>query len=67
MITTATRQAFGEMLPARRMSPMARGILARICGGREMSFAGFVWYRPHALLPEDLVRTEVRSAAQHAA
>jgi hypothetical protein len=53
MTTHYKLETFGQEAPsAERMNQMARGIASGICAGRQPTFVGFAWYRPH----EDLAR-----------
>ena len=66
MATQQTPEVFGEAIPVQRMSEMARRIYANVAGGRQITFAGFVWARPQAVASDLVVETvpaEQRKAA----
>jgi hypothetical protein len=46
MATTVTRKAFGQLIPVARMTPMARGIVARTSGNAAVRWSGFAWHQP---------------------
>ena len=62
MTTHYKLETFGQEVPsAERMNQMARGIASGICGGKQPTFVGFVWYRPQ----EDLAREVVELPIAH--
>ena len=49
MTTEQQIEVFGELIPVRRLNPMAHHFFRAVNGNKTLTWAGFVWYRPQVM------------------
>ena len=66
MTTQQRIEVFGELIPVRRLNPMAHHFFQAVNGNKALTWAGFVWYRPQVVSTErpqaQTETTELRAA-----
>ena len=52
MTTEQRIEVFGDLIPVRRLNPMAHHIFQAVNGNKALTWAGFAWYRPQVVSRE---------------